>query len=373
MWLIPLVWGWFAVGTHHSRRHQVTEKLYKSARDITLPDDEKADQMGNTPIKISDSEAYLGSDNLSGRRTRRKFFGFSIGGDELADGPFYNYARCWTWSNLSHQIVQAYIDSGRLNRTKQSEDYSRLTPPEGRNLTALEELNFQRNSSQHSAVALPLARVLEDGTFERGPSRRFERRSVNEPTTWPRKAQAFGMAFVLHGIFTVSAFMIDYMTPTIGLGCRAFICMTYGLMSLFSCAFLMIASECSDSWSLQMERHQWRMEEVVNESGQQSTYTEPSQLLAAGAVVFRVLGKTLANLNAVFIVAGCILEFVGLYESCFCKSSHLGLGERAYVSFLSTEESVQIARPFWYGGAGAAILAVVIVCFGYFRPVPRAK
>ena len=362
------MWGWFAVGTHHSRRHQVTEKLYKSARDITLPNDQKSDPMERTAIKISDSATYFGSDNFSGRRTRRTFLGCSIGGDELADGPFYNYARCWTWSNLSRQVIQTYIDTHKLSRTQQSGEYSNSPP--SRHLTVLEE----RNYSQHSMGALA-SRVLEDGgNFESVPLKRFGWRSSDGRETWVRKIRAFGMAFVLHGIFGVSAFMIDYMTPTIGVGCRAFICMTYGLVSVFSCALLIIASEWSDSWSFQMERYQWRMEEVTNESSHQSTriITEPSHLLAAGAVIFRVLGKALASLNAVFIVAGCILEFVGLYESCFCKSSHLGLGGRAYVSFLSTEESVQIARPYWYGGAGAAILAVLIVCFGYFRRLPRA-
>jgi hypothetical protein len=367
MWLIPLVWGWFAVGTHHSRRHQVTEKLYKSAKDITLPNDEKSDPRETTPIKVSDSATSFGSDNLNGGwRSRRTFLGFSLGGDELADGPFYNYARCWTWSNLSRQIIQTYIDH-QVSRTQQSGEYYNSLPP-SRHLTVLAERNYQ----QYSTGALA-SRVSEDGgNFESGLLKRFGWRSSDGRETWARKVQAFGMAFVLHGIFGVSAFMIDYMTPTIGIGCRAFICMTYGLVSVFSCALLIIASECSDSWSFQMERYQWKMEEVTNESSQQSKCAEPSHLLAAGGVVFRVLGKTLASLNGVFIVAGCILEFVGLYESCFCKSSHLGLGGRAYVSFLSTEESVQIARPYWYGGAGAAILAVLIVCFGYFRRLPRA-
>ena len=161
------------------------------------------------------------------------------------------------------------------------------------------------------------------------------------------------------------------MTPTIGIGCRALICMTYSLTSLFSCLFLIIASHCSDRWSHQFERYRWNMEMEDYSSMPNIRETGPSYILAVGSVGFRLLGKSLAVFNAIFIVLGCILEFVGVYESCFCKSSYLGLRERAFVSFLSTEESAHIARPFWFGGAGAAMFAVLIVCFGYFARLPR--
>ena len=157
------------------------------------------------------------------------------------------------------------------------------------------------------------------------------------------------------------------MTPTIGIGCRALICMTYSLTSLFSCLLLIAASHCSDSWSFQFERYRWKMETEDYPSVQKIREAWSSNILAVGSIGFRLLGKTLAIFNAIFIIVGCILEFVGVYESCFCKSTYLGLRERAYISFLSTEESAQIARPYWFGGAGAAILAVLIVCFGYFR------
>jgi len=34
---------------------------------------------------------------------------FSINGDEILDGPFYNYARCGTWSYLANTIIQEYV------------------------------------------------------------------------------------------------------------------------------------------------------------------------------------------------------------------------------------------------------------------------
>lgn len=326
-----------------------------------LQDNEKGDSTDNTPLKIRDTDVnhHYDRGNLNGLKARNTILGFPIGGDELADGPFYNYARCWTWSELSRKTVQAYIDAERLHKMHRPDENSQ---------SGLERHEMNDNDSQDLEGRYPLARGLQESNDadERG-------KESDMQTTWPRKVKAFGMACVLHGVFGWSAFMIDYMTPTIGIGCRAFICMTYTIVSLSSCVFLIFASECSDGWVSQIERYRSRTERGPFESNSESTDASPSYLLAIGAVLLRLVGKTLAILNAVFIVAGCILEFVGLYESCFCKSTYLGLRERAFVSFLSTDESVLIARPYWYGGAGAAISAVLIICFGYFRRLPRAK
>jgi len=213
--------------------------------------------------------------------------------------------------------------------------------------------------------------------LQSGPQKRFGWKDDKEADTdsGRRKMQAFCMAFVLQGIFGWSAFMIDYMTPTIGIGCRALICMIYSLTSLFTCLLLIAASHCSDYWSFQFERHRLWLETDYPSMQKIGGFEprEPRHILAVGSIGFRILGKTLAILNATFVVVGCIFEFAGVYTSCFCKSTYLGLRERAYISFLNTEESAQIARPFWFGGAGAAMLAVLIVCFGYFARLPWAK
>ena len=101
--------------------------------------------------------------------------------------------------------------------------------------------------------------------------------------------------------------------------------------------------------------------------------TEPklNNLRAALTVGCRLLAKFLAILNAGIIVFGCIFEFAGFYESCFCKSDYLGLRGNAYLSFLSTEESAEIARPYWYAGSGMAMFAVLLSCLGYFTRVHK--
>jgi len=184
-----------------------------------------------------------------------------------------------------------------------------------------------------------------------------------------RKAKAFFMAFVIQSIFGWSAFMIDYTTPTIGIGCRAFYCMVYSLTSTFSCLLLTVASQFSDSWLSQFDwslRNQGTEEYEGWENPHETKFSDTRGVMA---VCCRVLGKTLAILNALFIVVACFLEFAGVYESCFCKSCYFGLRGRAFVSFLSTEQSAHIARPFWYAGSGVAMLTVLLLCFGYFTKV----
>lgn len=387
MWLIPLVWGWFAVGTHHGRRQQVVEKLYEKVADITLPTNEKADPIEQLAIRICDPEKYGNRTPMSNLfldedvpTNRRSIFGLSIGGDELADGPFYNYARCATWSDLAHKIIQAYANAHSIPLKRISDSTADIPPVDQNGSGTNDDLGKYTISHQsqrgHAAGDSRFARVLaECRIFQSGPLKRFEWKSSEKPDTGyrGRKLQAFCMAAVLHGVFGWSAFMIDYMTPTIGIGCRALICMTYSLTSLCSCLFLIAASHCSDHWSFQFERYKWKVEMGDDVSMQDIREAEPSDVLAIGSIGFRLLGKTLAILNAIFIIVGCLLEFVGVYSSCFCKSTYLGLRERAYITFLSTQESAQIARPFWFAGAGVAIFAVLVVCFGYFARLPRAK
>jgi hypothetical protein len=168
-----------------------------------------------------------------------------------------------------------------------------------------------------------------------------------------RRIRAFVVAFFLQAVFGWSAFMIDYTTPTIGVGCRALICATYTLTSSFSCLLLALASCISDELSF----------------GTNGVARGSNRRWAMVSVFMRVAGKFLAIGNGIFIIAACFSEFIGVYESCFCKSDYLSLRGRAFVSFLSSQQAAQIARPFWYAGSGVAMFTVLAVCFGYFTKI----
>ena len=166
-----------------------------------------------------------------------------------------------------------------------------------------------------------------------------------------RQVWTFVFATILHAVFGWFAFMIDYTTPTIGIGCRAFICATCSLLSFFSCT-LLGASYISDHMF-----GAWK-------SGR-------SRMWAISAIAMRLLGKGLAVLNGMFITLACCFEFIGMFQSCFRKGDYFSLHAKAFISFLSPQEAAQVARPFWYVGSGIAIFTVLTVCFGHFSMLNR--
>ena len=50
---------------------------------------------------------------------------FSIGGHELCDGPFYNFARCGTWSYIVNTVIQGYSSA----LSAESASYSTVITP----------------------------------------------------------------------------------------------------------------------------------------------------------------------------------------------------------------------------------------------------
>lgn len=367
MWLIPLVWGYYSIGTHHGRRRQVKEKLHEMSEHIRRTEKNGREE---SVILISDPHSRSSSNAVGwfeneDRKIRKSLLGFSILGDRLSDGPFYNYARCSSWSNLCVQILSVYADVESVRLKTFANTYQESASQSEQNLISGVEVYthlgvnpISENYADSSQGAHLRYRNLKDSV---GRTIRF------------KKAQAFFIALVVQGVFGWSAFMIDYTTPTIGIGCRAFLCMAYTLISGISCLLLIIASQCTDSWMAKFDRSDLNVGIGDEGVSSKARHELSHHALAVTAVFCRLLGKILAVFNAIFIIIGCGLEFVGVYENCFCKSSYIGLQGKAYVSLLSTEQCAEIARPFWYGGSGVAMATVLILGFGYFARVHKAK
>ena len=337
MWLIPLVWGWFAVGTHHGRRKEVLDEIHDSL-EMTAESacSELADILSLQTSIPRDGNLTSETDNDLNKQ-HHTILGFTIRGDAVADGPFYNYARCVSWTYVSKMLVDAYRRSVFMTPNSNLNALGA-----GADDASLNESFLSKESEMTNAKHLER---LENGATA----------GVGLGGLRWRRIRAFMMAFLLHGVFGWSAFMIDYTTPTIGVGCRAFICGAYTLISLLSCILLAVASVVSDQLKF----------------GTRGLADRGTRRLAIAAVLMRLSGKVLAIGNGAFIIVACFFEFIGVYESCFCKSDYLSLRGRAFVSFLSSEEAAQIARPFWYAGSGIAMLTVLVVCCAYFTRIHR--
>jgi len=417
MWLITLVWGWYAVGTHHGRRDEVIRRLYDSVQDIQLSNGEQIGSRDHVAIiTIRDGSRYAdivqplstrleehSNTEISGTR-ESKISGFW---DELADGPFYNYARSQTWSYVSDFVVQAFANSRNQHRTENREaSYTSVQASvDDTNIPLLPQASDATNSSETDLEAiapsapddgsstplhpqdLPLnelyAKALRSCSFQGSGGRLPSFRSATKTSdtgSGSRTAVAFVFAFVVQGITSWSAFMIAYNSPTVGIGCRSFTYMLYFFLSTFSCLLFILASQCYNYRSFLREYHDDRDIELGNLSNSSSqTHTESRDsdrsnvamfsFLGAVSIVALLLGKMLAILNAFFIVTSCILEFAGVYQNCFCNSSYIGLRGQAYIALLSASDLVDIARPYWYSGAGVAIFTVLFVgiCFDLAR------
>ncbi|KAG1803262.1 hypothetical protein EV424DRAFT_1474584 [Suillus variegatus] len=103
---------------------------------------------------------------------------------------------------------------------------------------------------------------------------------------------------------TVSAVLVVYFTPTIGLGCRDLGFLIYGTLATIVWAMLVMSSTLSHYAS--------SLTKVV------------SNLLRWG-------GKLVAIINAIWIIVAGMLEFAGTYNTCYCNSNALGRGaQNAY-------------------------------------------
>jgi hypothetical protein len=81
------------------------------------------------------------------------------------------------------------------------------------------------------------------------------------------------------------------------------------------------------------------------------------------SVLLRRAGKALAALNAIWLVLICLFQFSGVYDRCWCISSILHLGSRAYAVSILTPADI---AAFWYPVVGATVLArcVIYLFFG---------
>lgn len=68
------------------------------------------------------------------------------------------------------------------------------------------------------------------------------------------------------------------------------------------------------------------------------------------SVALRRLGKTLATLNAIWIVMACLFQFSSFFDRCWCDSDVLGLGKKAYTVLQMTDADIVPLRTAWIGG-----------------------
>ncbi|KAK0654811.1 hypothetical protein B0T16DRAFT_395707 [Cercophora newfieldiana] len=98
-WLVPVIWGWIAVGTQ-STSNTIDDTL----SEFTLL---RAGHQDAPPHRTSNQEGFRVVKHHPNERLP-KFLIFSICGDEIQQGPTFNYARVFTWWHATKTVHTAF-------------------------------------------------------------------------------------------------------------------------------------------------------------------------------------------------------------------------------------------------------------------------
>lgn len=337
MWLIPLVWGWFAISTQFGRKDR-TNRLFGN-QNVDLYSGYQTDANGITSLKkVVDKEARLifRIHDPPGQVVRDPQ---SLSGDEQRMGPFYNFARANTWSHFCQKIVDAYIAIQQNRNHEQLVGIEEeVIDKEGR-IQAVLGTDVEQNRGPHNSksTAMEAAETILGKNWDRFVSRK---RGVEHTGYLSRSRRAFLCAFVLQGLTGWAAVMIAFQTPTVGLGCRSFTFMMYCLLSFSSCLCLLLASYLSDCRS---SGNNWFLNHVEK--------------------FFRKIGKLAALLNATIIILGCFLQFTGVFNNCYCDSDKISRGSAAFLVFLSPSDKADLAGISWGIGFAMALAPCLVAIF----------
>ena len=84
--------------------------------------------------------------------------------------------------------------------------------------------------------------------------------------------------------------------------------------------------------------------------------TDMSTHIAEGvSVLLRRLGKLLATCNAIWIIVACIFQFSNVFDRCYCDSSVLGRGAKAFYVLDPSSDDIPGMKGGWIGGVVLAL------------------
>lgn len=240
--------------------------------------------------------------------------------DELCTTPICFYARVFPWLQAARKIADAF-DAASQSASNNA------TPPSSRS----ETIQYCTLHHDHAGT---------------DPSDLFDIFTVS----------VIAALFLQWGI-TGPAIAVEYFTPTKGLDCLS------GSLLLYGCAATVV-------WML-----------CVLSSALARSYTTSSHGLSrkvAGwlAIITRLLAKTLAVVNAFYIILLSLLQFSNVYDSCYCRSSFPGFGNnKAYIKLKYSEDDNRLVNLYWIGGmimvSLVSLLFIIAINLLKRRPEPR--
>ncbi|KAF7335587.1 hypothetical protein MVEN_02213000 [Mycena venus] len=297
LWLLPIVVSWLQFGPRCDR-----VSLHRALRHANGHAWLATDTRDPVPVNMK----------LNRRAIELAPWDGNFGADEHRTPPVYNYARLFRWNAAVEAVYSGFSEASRRAAQR--------TPVEGTVWTVGDpeiEIHLENRHGSLEHVS----------NYIRGEVA-FKNHWISSSVVCRMFASAIFALLLTWG--TVSAAMLlEWLTPTIGLSCR-------------SGSYLMYASVSTIVWVLLV------ISSVL------SSVPSPSPHLRQTAVCLRHSGKSLAVLNAAWILLICIFQFAGVYDTCWCDGSVLYLGPRSYVVWILTPADI---AEFWYPVVGGTVLA----------------
>ncbi|KAF9522301.1 hypothetical protein CPB83DRAFT_864690 [Crepidotus variabilis] len=338
LWLLAIVVAWLQISPKCDSEH-----LHRAMN--------RANKFGGVPNgkrrMATDTEPamYLSSD-LSTLRC-----------DESRSPPIFNYARLFSWVQSVEQVAEAFEPSNALLRGTPSP--SEIESHRREDSDATEMNTFLGASLRHRSDSKSESSMAVDVTAHsiHLSSEMVGKRSRWGEGTWRRIVVSGCVALFLQWGTTGAAVVVVWYTPTTGLGCRSAAYLLYGIISTLVWMAMLISSILSHY-------------SVTSKSKR-----APSARIAAWfAIALRRLGKFTAACNGIGLVITCLFQFSNFFDRCYCNSSVLYWGSRAYNVISFQPEDVVFMRSAWIGGvflaAGSTILFFIFINLFINPPFP---
>ncbi|KAK5129946.1 hypothetical protein LTR08_002707 [Meristemomyces frigidus] len=320
IWLIPVILGWITVGTQNSD-HSIEDALSSALEGAVLATS-PSNQVpaGNQRVTLDEQEKiYVLNEKGSGLQPRR---------EENSQSNQNNGIHSFEGVGTGH--------IGRLTWW-------------GANIGGDEQLKGGQNVQGDQPQLEQTGKQNHNGLSSR---------------TYQHMVAASATALFVQWGTTGASVFIAYLTPTVGLGCRSTGYIVYGILGTAVWLFLLISMLLSHAAMLKYQdlhvsgRPSIDLQEHIRGPGHTA--------LCAAAVITRYIGKAIAIVNTIWLILSSLLEYVGAYSNCYCKSDYLGLRKKGWVVlFKSAEDLALAAKPIWGGGLAMA-LGVCIISYAVF-------
>ena len=388
--------GWITVGTqysHSSIQEALEDKgAYRALKQPVEPDHEYSEleeQQGLVvrpglspqPHRVQTVVGGLDAPNPNQLELPRWGWFFRVGGDEQLKGPIYNYAKLFTWWQLASSV-----DGALYNTLDRVSNGRACSTTHQQSILQQHNIPYQQTTPQQQATPqwnsnIPARDNLIGDIRETASFAGLDTRPILGYPKWidiPSDIHMSILAASAAALFlqwgtTGGSFLIAYLTPTVGLGCRSTSYLFYG--SLGTISWLCLLGSMLISHEVMLRYQEIHVDNpsidfrLYNNANSPNHYERswPHWFLCGAAVILRITGKTVAVVNTIWLILSSLLEFVGAYDNCWCNSNYFGMRDQGWaVLFKGTEDLTAAARLPWGGGLAMTLIVCSVVSLVFF-------